>query len=320
MSAARARTLVIAGRAITIESDDESLLARIDERYAGFLAEGAPEGFTLAVTVDQQARVPGQHPVWVQNPEVGAQGDLDTLELRGEGFVGTLDLPGGSGHATIPDSLAHLDLFVRIALGVGLLREGETLLHAAAVLRDSFGVVFSGPSGAGKSTIAGLCRDDGLTVLADEMVVVRRSGLGVRVHGSPFWHGVDRSGPAGALFFLAHAKSPAIERVSPERALPELMRAGGAPVDLPAVQEAFFETLAGLLRRVPAYRLSFAPHSGFWAAVDALPEFHFFRPRARGLSHAAPAANAGGPRPMTRLPSSPATPVDGDQNRTKDSS
>ena len=95
---------------------------------------------------------------------------LDRVELRGLGFEGFLDWGARRGECVVPAAQAHVDLFVRVALGVELLRRGGTLLHAAAVVRDDFGVAFSGPSGAGKSTVAEISRAAGLTVLSDEMI------------------------------------------------------------------------------------------------------------------------------------------------------
>ncbi len=298
--------LDISGYRIAIAGADPSLTARLRERYGPFLepasadpaADPAPPAFTLGVRVDPARRVPGQHPEHVDNPAVAAEGTLDRVTLRGEGFEGELDWRAGAGQAVVPDSLTHVDLFVRVALGVGLLREGGTLLHAAGVVRDRFGIAFSGPSGAGKSTAARLSQGAGLDVLADEMLVFRRAGFGARFHGTPFWNGAPASAPCGAILFLEQAGEHRVASLPPARALPRLLAAGGAPLDLPAVQEAFFAACGELLRRVPAYVLRFAKDAGFWDVLDRLPEFAYFRPAAPR----APAAAGPRPLPLTALP------------------
>ncbi len=271
---------------LLLEGDAGGLVHHARTRYRGFLGgddggtPSSPAGMTLSVRIDPGRRPPGWHPVHVANPPVTSRGDLARAEIRGEGFSAGLDWNAGEGTAVIPDSLAHLDLLVRVALGGLLLRDGSTLLHAAGVLLDGFAVAFAGPSGAGKSTIARLCREAGLPVLCDEMLVALRRPLALRFRGTPFWDGTDREGPAGGVFLLAHGPSPTVEHLSPDRALPALVAAGGCPLDLPAFQEAFFASLANLLRRCPAYRLTFRPDRSFLGAIRALPEFRFFAPRA----------------------------------------
>ncbi len=282
--------------------------ARIHERYDPFISDcredGPPRDVTLDIEIDAERRPDGVHPRWVDNPRVEADGGLDAARFRGDGFEAEIDWRRGQGRAVLPDSLAHFDLVLRVALGVELLRRGRaTLLHSAAVLRDRWAVAFCGPSGAGKSTVAGISRGLGLRVLADEMVVLSGTGSGTRILGTPFWNGEPASGPAAGIFLLRHAGEHRAERLEPARALPELLSAGGAPLDVPEIQEAFFRAIAALLRRVPAYRLSFRPEASLWDAIDRLPEFAFWRPRgAAAPARPAPAAA----RPLSPLLAAPA--------------
>ncbi len=274
--------------ALALEGTARELAHHARERYRGFLAPPAAESpdvdFTLAIRVDPARRPPGWHPVHVTNPPVTAAGDLSRATIRGEGAEAEIDWEERRGSATIPDSLSHLDLLVRVALGGALLREGSTFLHAAGVVLDGFAVAFSGPSGAGKSTIARLCREEGLEILCDEMLVALSHPLALRFRGTPFWNGTDREGPAGGIFLLEHGPEPFVEHLAPDRALPRLVAAGGCPLDLPAFQEAFFAALGNLLRRAPAYRLVFRPDPSFLAAIRSLPEFAFFVPRSAARS------------------------------------
>ncbi|MDQ7006115.1 MAG: hypothetical protein Q9Q40_02675 [Acidobacteriota bacterium] len=301
MSGEHHRTISIGGLSLDIALTLDSMIERVEERYAGFLGDASPE---MEITLEIDASAPCFHPVWVDNPPVEAEGDLGIASLRGEGLSAVIDWDARRAQARIPDSLAHLDLIVRIVLGGLLLREGGTLLHAAAVRHDGFGLIFCGPSGAGKSTLAKISREAGEEILSDEMVVVRRSGQGVRVFGTPFWKGSPTAAPAGGLFLLEHAPTPRVQPVAPARCLAEVLQAGGAPLALPAVQQAFFDAAARLIKRIPTYRLAFAPDPGFWRAIDSLPEFSFFRPRrpAPTTLPKATAPAALGPIPLRARP------------------
>lgn len=288
--------LSIATIDVALTIDDPALAARSEGRYADFLRQASARS-PLEIRV---AAAPGPppddlHPEWVANPAVDAVGTLDRVELRGLGFAGFLDWSARRGECVVPAAQAHVDLFVRVALGVELLRRGGTLLHAAAVVRDDFGVAFSGPSGAGKSTVAEISRAAGLTVLSDEMIAFVPAGVGRRFHGTPFWRGAPLAAPCGALVFLEQAPRHRARRLSPAEALPRLMAAGGAPLPLPDVQSAFFEAAGAVLRRVPAYALEFLPDAGLWDALDAFPEFSFFRPAPPQAPALAPPAGPARP-------------------------
>ena len=276
--------LDIAEVGLILEFSEIPMALRARRRYAGFLRASeahAGDAFTLQIAVRHETSIPGLHPEFVDNPPARAEGDLEHVHLAGADFEAELDFARGRGRAAIPDSLAHADLVVRTALGLALLRRGGTLLHAAAVLRDGFAIAFAGPSGAGKSTVATVCREIGLPVLADEMVAFRRIGAGARFFGTPYWRGAPDSGPAGALLFLQQALRRRATHVPPSEAVPLLLAAGGAPIDLPAVHEAFFAAAGEVLRRTPAYRLEFTPDPGFWDVLDQRDEFSFFRPTPR---------------------------------------
>lgn len=277
----------VAGLPVSVEVPESSqdLVRRAGKRYGRFLdvggASGGPEAFVLRLDVAGGPLPAGAHPEWVDNPPLTATGDMSRMTVEGEGFGFEMDWEARQGRGTIPDALSHLDLAVRLALGVDLLRRGDCLLHAGAVTRDRFALAFVGPSGAGKSTIVRLAQNSGCVSLGDDLIAVRRTELATRIHGSPFWHGENRSAPAGGLFVLEQADEPALEWMHPTRAIPALIAAGGAPVDLPDVQRAFFDAAARVVRHVPTYRLAFRRDDSFWNVIDARPEFAFFRPKGR---------------------------------------
>lgn len=59
-------------------------------------------------------------------------------------------------------------LFLAQALPLALSRQGETLLHASAVVTPAGAIAFVGPAGRGKSTLAASFARDGFPILSDD--------------------------------------------------------------------------------------------------------------------------------------------------------
>ncbi|HEY6262493.1 MAG TPA: hypothetical protein VIW47_12920 [Nitrospiraceae bacterium] len=82
---------------------------------------------------------------------------------------------------------------VEVCLLTMLAREGGMLLHAAGVVTEGDGWIFTGDSGTGKSTLARWFTGSGATVLNDERIILRKSKGQVRIWGTP-WVGTDGVG------------------------------------------------------------------------------------------------------------------------------
>jgi hypothetical protein len=78
-----------------------------------------------------------------------------------------------------PETTRHLLIDHVMPLLLNL--RGDDALHASAVLTDSGAILFTGPSGIGKSTVAAELARAGLTILADDCVVVREGVRGFEV-------------------------------------------------------------------------------------------------------------------------------------------
>ncbi len=74
---------------------------------------------------------------------------------------------------------------LELSLQAALLPRGGLLIHGAAGVLRGEGWLLAGPSGAGKSTAALQAGFD--RVLSDEMLILRRSGAGFKLWGTPFW-------------------------------------------------------------------------------------------------------------------------------------
>jgi hypothetical protein len=100
-----------------------------------------------------------------------------------------------------------------------LAREGGLLLHAAGVLTEREGWVFTGASGAGKSTIADFYATRGARVLSDERIILRTVEGSIQVFGTP-WPGTggqatNAAGRLQALYCIRHGEGAhALRRMS----------------------------------------------------------------------------------------------------------
>jgi hypothetical protein len=179
------------------------------------------------------------------------------------------------------------------ALALALHQRGWLMLHASAVAIGEQAVAFLGGSGWGKSTMAGVLRQRGHALVADDFVAVpaeSKAGRPPSVYpGFPqlkLWPeaaallGADESDlrrlhpdfdkraqrltggfaqaalPLGRLYVLAEGETIAIEQLDKQAALVELVRHSYVANALPRLDAAeHLRQCAGLLRHTPLYRL-----------------------------------------------------------------
>ena len=110
---------------------------------------------------------------------------------------------------------------VEVCLVTKLAREGGLLLHAAGVLTEREGCVFTGPSGAGKSTLSDWFAATGACVLSDERLLLRKVANEFLMYGTP-WVGTSRqaknqAGRLTALYCIRHGEGAHALRRLPAR-------------------------------------------------------------------------------------------------------
>jgi hypothetical protein len=140
-------------------------------------------------------------------------------------------------------------------------RDG-VLVHAAGIDLEGRGLIFPGCSGAGKSTLARLfatCRIGKL--LSDERVVVRRSGVGWQVFGTP-WAGTEDiasngRAPLAGMFFLKHGERNRLRALTAENALERLLPILSIPWYDHEVMSRIVLFAKAMVAQVLAYELTF---------------------------------------------------------------
>jgi hypothetical protein len=152
---------------------------------------------------------------------------------------------------------------VELCLVTRLARDGGLLLHAAGILTDRGGQVFTGPSGAGKSTLSDFFAAAGETVLCDERVILRRVAGALSVWGTP-WVGTGRratnsAGPLAAVWCISHAAGPhAIRRMPPREVSERLLAQTFLPHWDRAAMDRTLALLVEIAERVECLGLAFA--------------------------------------------------------------
>ena len=152
-----------------------------------------------------------------------------------------------------------------------LAQEGGLGLHAAGVVTDGEGVLFSGVSGAGKSTISELWMSEGATVLSDDRIGIRPDGDGYRMYGTP-WHGTLRvcdpgTAPLRAIFFIEHGQSNEADRMDEATACATSIARAFPPYFSAEDMSLALEAAAGIVAAVPCYAMKFVPDASTPAFV-----------------------------------------------------
>jgi hypothetical protein len=216
------------------------------------------------------ARVTPSHAVGPPTSAQGSPVDISpsgsTISLESADFRGVIDLDSRTIETTQPCALYPIDVCLKVAYGALYPEHHGFLMHAAGVAREGKAYVFFGPRGSGKSTIGRLL---GHTLLADELVAIRRSGGGYVVSGTPFWGGMDVTAPLGGIFGLKQAASTSIVPLNrleiARRALREV-QAAGADETAP---EAIFKDCCDAAQSVPCAELAFCLDAdSIWHAIE----------------------------------------------------
>ncbi len=152
-----------------------------------------------------------------------------------------------------------LQAFVRGCLQYRLLGSGGTLLHAAGVVWEGDGFVFSGHTRSGKTTLS---RDfPAACILGDDLVAVRKRREGFALFGTP-WPGREGGTVAyGGVGLLAAlnlhpARESGMRRQPRGEALAELM-ANAPRLGYAGEESKLLDIFSSLVAEIPIYAMSF---------------------------------------------------------------
>ena len=141
------------------------------------------------------------------------------------------------------------------------------LVHASAVIYKKRGFLFAGQSEAGKSTIARIwSKVKGAEVLSDDRVIVRKTGSGYRIYGTP-WFGQERiisnkSAPLEKIFLLKHHEKNVLIPMSKLAAITTLYGRARLPHWDKEALALSLKLLEEIARDVPLFKLGFFPDEG----------------------------------------------------------
>ena len=154
-------------------------------------------------------------------------------------------------------------------------RHGGMLAHACGIKRGTEGVLFPGVSTAGKSTLSCLWEGrDGVTVLNDDRVVIRKKETGFWIYGTP-WHGDAKlyapdGVPLKKVFFIKHDRQNEIRKIGPLDAVSRLVVCSFFPFWDRQGMDLVLSLCSELAASVPCYELSFVPDESVLDFLEAV--------------------------------------------------
>ncbi len=268
--------LDIAGIRFAVDLPAQAWLAPLADRYAAFLdpAGGAGRPWRVALTHDPALRL-------TDAPWISHEGPVTAFRVSDH--AGRLDLDARQAGISAPAperAGSALDrLLTYLCMQMAPREHSGLLLHAAGIVRDGRGYVFTGPSGAGKTTVSRLAAGRA-EVLSDENVILRVGAAGAELCSTPFWghstppeliHRVNRRAPLAAIYLLAHAPVFRLAPLTAGQAIMALLSTEKIATERTESAAAWLAVAERLAAQVPISRLDFRPTSELWGFLDASP-------------------------------------------------
>ena len=163
--------------------------------------------------------------------------------------------------------LQCVEIFFRVVTAIRIFSLGGVMFHAAGIVRNQLGYIFTGYSGAGKTTVCRL--SEGCTVLNDDLIILSPVESGWQISATPFTNLTQvRSGsgtaPLHKILFLKQDKNHHLEDVPNSKAVAELLTHVPVISHSPLHISSLVSRCVDIIHTTPAKELHFLPDKGFW--------------------------------------------------------
>lgn len=161
----------------------------------------------------------------------------------------------------------YIELFFRVVTAIRIFTVGGVMLHAAGIVRNQLGYIFTGYSGAGKTTVCKLSKE--FLVLNDDMLILSPTESGWQISATPFTNPTQvcpgsGSAPLHKILYLVQDKTHHLGDVSITQAVAELL------THIPVISNSHEHTSAlmnrcvDIIHKTEVKKLHFLPDNGFW--------------------------------------------------------
>ena len=269
---------------ISIEGE---VSGKIAPAYLPFICQGKTD-ISLRLHLGIPDMVVGEKvfespPIWTLYRENGTSSIVLFPEMAD--LQRTLFLPHHLKHADlyfVDQCIRFIDPYFGPTLELLLIhylaKERGVILHACGIVIEDRGILFLGESGAGKSTLARMWdQENGVDILSDDRVIVRKQGREFRVYGTP-WHGEAAFGsPREArlerVFFLKHGQENSVKDMKGLDPVSHLLTCSFPPLWDSQGMEFVLEFFSQLAAQVPCQELSFRPEKSALALVKKISKW-----------------------------------------------
>ncbi len=267
-------TLEVGGIACRFEFNRDDIIEDVLARYGAFVVTDATSAVEFHVDlVDELNGVVATQMAGLQPgiPELTFEdGRISYGRME---FIVDLEWEEGRAHARMLPNIYSFDAIYRIFYTICTVKLGGIFLHAASLVRNEKGYIFTGVTDSGKSEISEMAKKDSIH-LTDELSVILPLEGRFHTFGTPFWGlfatgGANRGVPVEKLFFLVRDENTFEAPLTPAQALPRLMRNILNFARDPGFNTQLFLNASQLLQNVHFTELHCIPDPTIWPLIDS---------------------------------------------------